>query len=628
MAHQLQPTQTQHPSSPASALAGDEGGDAIALALQSTSADTNTSLSLANPEDGSINEKKTTDANGSRSSINNLKRTKVRSLVLLCTLKLIEHSRYIDDVGPYTGFHILEPVLAKVSPKHLQHLETRSPHLKLDSGKLWYAFIQRDFPKFKFLKKSANDDDDDCGDKKNIDSIDDVKKDPSFYRHIFEKLSFEQEKRRSKALDNLKKNYRMLELQKHSKSAVALDKETSIRMINMVANKKRKKMFFKDDISASSPIMKKVKRDLSSRNNLFRTQSGLLNGARPQLVKSPLFHSASSVVAKPRTIGSSISNSNVSGSGFRAASLNKSNSTTSVPVLRDSSGSSSGSSSVTSTGGSTDISTATRSNSSRSIDVVNGLNGPSGNSGSGSSSNNRPHAPSPLFKTHSRQISPSSARPKPSIFMPRSKPNLYRSASMLPEATTGKSNFSASTSSTRSNQTGSSSADSGAGAGSNSLVNSRPSSLSLSTKPRQSGVTSKLFQPTPVRNAVSQRPNVNTTVTGSTNSLSRSSLASYRPNSAHSRLLPTPPSRSASRPASTSRPMSANTVNNAGHYSTSTSSSARSVSAGRRTTRFAEGSVRSGSNSNDGNSSASNNEQRNRGGKLLTSSLFLNTKKY
>lgn len=170
----------------------------------------------------------------------------VKLLQEICRLRLIANLKHIEDVGS-VSYRVVRPILARMGPEQLQKIEHKTPEIAKYSDPLWVLLIQRDFEKYQ---------------------LDESKKEG--HSTIYWQLKHSLEKKREAALERLRKNLKKNEIAKTQNLAVTLNEENSIRLVNMVEGRKKKR-FFKDE---GSSAMKKVKRDLLLRQNMFQAYKG------------------------------------------------------------------------------------------------------------------------------------------------------------------------------------------------------------------------------------------------------------------------------------------------------------------------------------------------------------------
>ncbi|CUM67828.1 uncharacterized protein PRCAT00005535001 [Priceomyces carsonii] len=73
------------------------------------------------------------------------RRKRILRLVEVATNKCVQNVNKLQDVGG-TPFHLLRPVLMKMSAKQLNQIELQSPQIMPFSDELWPALIEREFP--------------------------------------------------------------------------------------------------------------------------------------------------------------------------------------------------------------------------------------------------------------------------------------------------------------------------------------------------------------------------------------------------------------------------------------------------------------------------------------------------
>lgn len=70
---------------------------------------------------------------------------RIPSLVEISTSKCIHNIGKLDDIGQ-TPFHLVQPILKKMTSKQLSQIEDNSPHLTPYTDSLWIDLIEKDFP--------------------------------------------------------------------------------------------------------------------------------------------------------------------------------------------------------------------------------------------------------------------------------------------------------------------------------------------------------------------------------------------------------------------------------------------------------------------------------------------------
>lgn len=66
-------------------------------------------------------------------------------LTQLAIFKCLRHINQITDVGTLP-YHLVRPILSRMSAQQLDLVESNSPHIKLNSDELWLELIKKDFP--------------------------------------------------------------------------------------------------------------------------------------------------------------------------------------------------------------------------------------------------------------------------------------------------------------------------------------------------------------------------------------------------------------------------------------------------------------------------------------------------
>lgn len=70
---------------------------------------------------------------------------RIPSLVEISTSKCIHNIGKLDDIGQ-TPFHLVQPILKKMTSKQLSQIEDNSPHLTPYTESIWLNLIEKDFP--------------------------------------------------------------------------------------------------------------------------------------------------------------------------------------------------------------------------------------------------------------------------------------------------------------------------------------------------------------------------------------------------------------------------------------------------------------------------------------------------
>lgn len=70
---------------------------------------------------------------------------RIVSLVEISTKKCIQHLGQVQDIGG-TPYHILKPILKRMTSKQLSNIEEKSPHIQPKSDELWGDLVKREFP--------------------------------------------------------------------------------------------------------------------------------------------------------------------------------------------------------------------------------------------------------------------------------------------------------------------------------------------------------------------------------------------------------------------------------------------------------------------------------------------------
>ncbi|EGW34986.1 uncharacterized protein SPAPADRAFT_58109 [Spathaspora passalidarum NRRL Y-27907] len=176
-----------------------------------------------------------------------LPRSNVPTLVHLCISCLRKNTSQIQDVGP-TPYHLLEPVLERMSAKQLNQLETASPQLIPFSDKLWVKLIEREFP--------------DRPGKLPLDI-----KSSMPYKTLFERYVKDREEFKQDSAMRLRNITHKLERKKLQNKVVKLDqvlKDPTIRR-----RPSRESWSTMTSAQNKGSILSKVRRDMQSRSIMF-----------------------------------------------------------------------------------------------------------------------------------------------------------------------------------------------------------------------------------------------------------------------------------------------------------------------------------------------------------------------
>lgn len=182
-------------------------------------------------------------------------RRKLLTLAEIATLKCIQNVAKLQDVGN-APFHLLKPVLKRMSVKQLKQIEQQNPHLEPESDVLWVSLLKKEFP-----DRPAN-----------ITSIALGPHETMPHRALYFKYENERELFRKDSAARLRNMTEKLKKQKTANSIVAVpqllkDPTVKRRTYNMTNSGYG---FSRQTQGANkNSILSKARKDLRSRNLMF-----------------------------------------------------------------------------------------------------------------------------------------------------------------------------------------------------------------------------------------------------------------------------------------------------------------------------------------------------------------------
>lgn len=185
---------------------------------------------------------------------------RIPSLVEIATNKCIHNIAKLDDIGQ-TPFHLVQPILKKMSSKQLNQIEENSLHLIPNSDAIWINLIEKDFPdRPLYQPKNINKKSDELMPNKSL-----------YFQYLKERELF-----RIDSTKRLRNITEQLKLKKSKNSIVSVSELLRDPTVRKTRNYSYPTNSFRPYRSAAkSSILNKAKRDVQGRSLMF--QNSLYN---------------------------------------------------------------------------------------------------------------------------------------------------------------------------------------------------------------------------------------------------------------------------------------------------------------------------------------------------------------